>query len=231
GYWDDDFGAARNRALQHCTGEWVFCVDADEVPVGDAGALRRALVGTGADVLAVAQVSDVAGGSGRQLGCLLPRVLRRSRCGWEGALHEQVVAHHGPTRVDTLGDVVLRHSGHDPARRAARGKAARNLAVAEAALARVRAGAAGDLQVHLVAVARSACEAGEHRRALDVLAEVDLEQVGAHHGTLAAHSAVEAALAAGEHDLAHRWLGAARTWGETPAVCRGLEAQVALAAG
>ncbi|MCL4443581.1 MAG: glycosyltransferase, partial [Actinobacteria bacterium] len=31
GYWDDDFSAARNRALELCDSEWILSIDADEV--------------------------------------------------------------------------------------------------------------------------------------------------------------------------------------------------------
>ncbi len=31
GYWDDDFAAARNRALELCNSEWILSIDADEV--------------------------------------------------------------------------------------------------------------------------------------------------------------------------------------------------------
>lgn len=47
GYWDEDFGAARNRALAHATSDWIMVVDADEVMVGDPeSVLRRLAVGT-----------------------------------------------------------------------------------------------------------------------------------------------------------------------------------------
>ena len=35
GYWDDDFSRARNAALEHCTGEWIAWLDADETLVCD----------------------------------------------------------------------------------------------------------------------------------------------------------------------------------------------------
>ncbi|MBI4558993.1 MAG: tetratricopeptide repeat protein [Candidatus Hydrogenedentes bacterium] len=40
--WSDDFAAARNESLWHCTKDWVFIVDADErVADGDVARLRR----------------------------------------------------------------------------------------------------------------------------------------------------------------------------------------------
>src|SRR5205814_2119240 len=43
GYWNDHFGDARNRALEHCTGEWVLQIDADEIATGDPAELRERL--------------------------------------------------------------------------------------------------------------------------------------------------------------------------------------------
>ena len=43
GFWDDDFAGARNRAIEHATGEWILTVDADEVFTGDDQRLRAAL--------------------------------------------------------------------------------------------------------------------------------------------------------------------------------------------
>ena len=35
GYWDDDFSRARNAALEHCSGDWIAWLDADETLVCD----------------------------------------------------------------------------------------------------------------------------------------------------------------------------------------------------
>ena len=43
GYWDDDFGAARNRSLTHCKGRWILWVDADERVLGDPAKVRARL--------------------------------------------------------------------------------------------------------------------------------------------------------------------------------------------
>ena len=44
GYWDDDFGRARNASLEQCRGEWILWIDADERFVcPSAGELRGAL--------------------------------------------------------------------------------------------------------------------------------------------------------------------------------------------
>ena len=43
GYWDDDFGRARNESLGHCTGEWALHIDADEIFEGNARIFRSTL--------------------------------------------------------------------------------------------------------------------------------------------------------------------------------------------
>ncbi|NNN11647.1 MAG: glycosyltransferase family 2 protein [Acidimicrobiaceae bacterium] len=43
GYWDDDFGAARNRSLSHCKGRWILWIDADERVLGDPTKVRAKL--------------------------------------------------------------------------------------------------------------------------------------------------------------------------------------------
>ncbi len=43
GYWDDNFGRARNTALEQCTGQWILHIDADETIVGDVAATRDLL--------------------------------------------------------------------------------------------------------------------------------------------------------------------------------------------
>lgn len=43
--WVDDFAAARNESLRHCTGDWVLVLDADEaIDAQDHAAIRRALL-------------------------------------------------------------------------------------------------------------------------------------------------------------------------------------------
>src|SRR4051794_16492566 len=50
GEWHDDFAAARNVALDHCSAEWIVHVDADEIVGGDIAGLRRRLQAAPADI-------------------------------------------------------------------------------------------------------------------------------------------------------------------------------------
>nr|WP_246316203.1 glycosyltransferase family 2 protein [Kineococcus aurantiacus] len=230
GLWDDDFGAARNRALEHCRGRWVFAVDADELVRGDAGAFRDALRASTVDWLHVAQVSEVIAGTGRSVECFVPRLLRPATCRWEGAIHEQIVAIGAPVRGAGTTELLLEHSGLDPARRRAQGKDDRNLRVAEQALARARRDGE-DTGPHLVEVTRAAWAAGQPSRAAVALAEADPGSLSGHLGLRAAHVAVDVAVAVGEPSLAAPWLGRLREWGETDAVRDGLAARLALSTG
>ncbi|MEO8603312.1 MAG: glycosyltransferase [bacterium] len=131
GYWDDDFGRARNAALAHCAGEWVLHVDADEVFDGDATAVRTALERAGVDALALEIVN--LGGDGRNdVSHRACRMFRRALFQWQGRLHEQVIHRTlgAAYEFGVLDGGRLIHSGYTPDRIAAKGKAERNIRIA-----------------------------------------------------------------------------------------------------
>ncbi len=41
--WCDDFSAARNESLRHCTGDWVFWMDSDDILPPSQGRRLRSL--------------------------------------------------------------------------------------------------------------------------------------------------------------------------------------------
>ncbi len=50
--WIDDFAAARNACLEHCTGDWILVLDADEaIDSADHAAIRTAIESTSAQGL------------------------------------------------------------------------------------------------------------------------------------------------------------------------------------
>lgn len=142
GYWDDDFGGARNRALEHATCDWVLTVDADEVFVGDPAKLRAALDPLVGSYMML--VENLAGEGNRALSLASVRIFLRGSFAWSGRLHEQVVPttdNHDMTMTRPIPHLRLVHSGYLDARLVERDKGNRNLGIAQAEVdAAVRAG-------------------------------------------------------------------------------------------
>jgi len=171
GHWDDDFSAARNRALAHATTDWVLSLDADEVAEGDAPALRELLDREQADAVVVPIVSTTWNSAASGDESRASRLFRRAGALWTGALHEQIRAEGGrrATRLSgTEPSLRLMHSGYTAATLAQKDKQARNLGIAEAALAASAAGSSehADLSVDY---GRSLALAGQHDACVDVL--------------------------------------------------------------
>ncbi len=143
GYWDDDFGRARNASLEHCLGEWVLWIDADEHFVCDnvtdlRSVMRDRLTTMDADALAV-DINNLVG-DGSETGNLhrALRIFRKSTCCWYGSLHEQVDLRAGLGRraiVMPLVGARIDHYGYMDRIVAERGKLQRNLRLAQAELA------------------------------------------------------------------------------------------------
>lgn len=218
GYWDDDFGAARNRAIEHATGEWVLTVDADEVVQGDTAGLRRQLDvadESGHDrfvVLVTNGGPDVdAGGEVVNI-----RLFRRDRFHYAGRLHEQVVQR--PEAAYALGvpgharGVRLVHSGYTAAAMTKHRKSERNLAIARRDLAEgerhgVDAVALAALRANL---ARSLAAAEQRSEALAIAAELrDEGLVPRGSMALLAQAMVGACALLDDQDELDRWLD---TW-------------------
>lgn len=138
GYWDDSFARARNAALAEATGEWVLSLDADERFLGDAASLRHFLASTEPAVEAfLIPIENLQGAGNTRSVHTATRLFRRSRVTWRHRLHEQV----GP--VDDAGGLLnfgyvsglrIIHYGYRRDVFDAKGKAARNVALAESAL-------------------------------------------------------------------------------------------------
>jgi tetratricopeptide (TPR) repeat protein len=143
GYWDDDFGRARNASLEHCVGEWILWIDADEHFVCENTAELRAimrdqLTAMKADALAV-DINNLVG-DGSEAGNLhrALRIFRKSTCCWYGSLHEQVDTRAGLGRRAVVMPLVgarIDHYGYIDQIVAERGKLDRNLRLAKAELA------------------------------------------------------------------------------------------------
>jgi GT2 family glycosyltransferase len=134
GYWNDHFGDARNRALAHCTGQWVLYVDADEIATGEPAELRAQLSAATMPCFLVG-LENVSGHGNQKHGRqMYPRLFRRNRARFIRRLHEQLV---DPVVGDIqaspqpLDGMTILHSGYTNARLATKDKAARNLRLAE----------------------------------------------------------------------------------------------------
>ena len=170
GYWDDDFSRARNQALVACTGDWIAWLDADEtLRCPDVPALRATLARTAPEVDGFSVVIENTTGAG--VGSMFVhsacRFFRRSRCEWAGRLHEQVAGRgtHRPVSTAALTDSVrIHHTGYTAEAMSSRGKAERNLRVAEAEVERSEG---WDKGFSLTSLGRSYMTAGKPEEALD----------------------------------------------------------------
>lgn len=145
GYWDDDFAAARNRALENVRTPWVVFLDADEELEVDSGAdFREMLRHCPQDALGVT-CRNLGDRGGVNLEFRLARVMRRGRVRWDQPLHEQVVHHLTGRMVDVVlaqyDGLRLRHTGYRTDVMQAKGKLERNDAVARQELLAAEAAA------------------------------------------------------------------------------------------
>lgn len=130
GYWDNDFGRARNASLEHCRGTWVLHVDADEIVQGDAAALRAYLPTAQQDTFSIT-IDNLASDGSIMASHRTTRLFRRSIGRWVGRLHEQVFRTDGKPMVSgVLTQVTLLHSGYTDEVMEGRGKLERNLRAA-----------------------------------------------------------------------------------------------------
>lgn len=124
--WVDDFAAARNAALDLCTGDWRLVMDADEWLSGGAEALRGLRTQSPEYAGAVQVESETNDG---QVGLAWQLRVLPIGVHYEGSVHEQPV-HAGPHRQL---DIRISHDGYLPEQLDR--KAGRNRRLLEAALA------------------------------------------------------------------------------------------------
>lgn len=97
-----DFAAQRNFGVSLCRGEWIFELDADEIPSAPLLAGLRQIAadadGSQVDVVGVARLNFHDGvlqpGPGAD-GLDYQYRLHRRHCVWHGRVHEEVVGHLG----------------------------------------------------------------------------------------------------------------------------------------
>lgn len=131
--WVDDFSAARNRALEHASSDWVLSIDADEwLAAGATEPIREALARESAVAYRVTLVNHLDGDR-REPESLTRLFRRRADIRFRGPIHEQVtesvaaiVAGAGCEWLDLSG-VSLDHDGYLASIAEERGKRQRNL--------------------------------------------------------------------------------------------------------
>lgn len=232
GYWDDDFARARNAALAHCTGDWILWLDADETLTTDPARLRSTLAGTseGLDGFLVPISNAVGTGLSAEVVHSAVRLFRRAGCRWQGALHEQILRWDGAApQLARLDHARIEHRGYLDAVMAQRGKAARNLKVAQAAAD--RADTDGDPGQRLVDLGRAQFTAGQFAQAV-LSCRSGAQRTGlAPSRRLGYRVAAEAALRLGRPQQALECLADLSAAGGHPALVASLSGRAQLLAG
>ncbi len=233
GHWDDHFGDARNRALEHCTGEWVLHVDADEVVTGDPAAWRARLASEEADLLSVVIVSTSWKDGTEGFESRPRRVSRRLRCRWFGRLHEYLDAAPGVRDLTASADntgLRLLHSGYQVSVMHERGKNERNVDIARAALRAV-----GDddpeTTILLSNYGRALTSAGHTAEALEVLERVRVRGGNPAAVVQAGRAALMVLTSQGRTEEARAWLPVLGDHGESAGNTTVWRAKIALAGG
>ncbi len=182
GYWDDDFGAARNRSLAHCRGRWILWIDADERTLGDPHKVRGRLADPVLDYsnFECKQIrirNHFGNGLAHSISHVALRIFLRTEGSFYGALHERV---RRRARLDliledlvasSISELTIDHLGYLNEVMAKKTKTERNSGLAEKNFDVV-----SDLEA-LIQRARTYMFVGEIRKAretaLDVLEKLD----------------------------------------------------------
>ena len=136
--WCDDFGAARNAALEHARGDWILVLDADEeLPADQHARLRTDLGNDKVIAFRLPMVGSEANADGP---VYVPRLFRNApgAC-FTGRIHEQVFPSLLPLSktwvlVSELGSARLLHHGYAKEVMAGRNKIERNLGLLRRAI-------------------------------------------------------------------------------------------------
>lgn len=130
--WVNDFAAARNHSLSHCTGDWVIWLDADDripqdtIDQMQTESFRRLLQKH--HIMLRFKVRNVGKNGEVFEEFMQTRMFRRTESHWEGRIHEHLVM-DGHT-VQDCPTLIIDHTGYsDEAVVAAKSK--RNLALLE----------------------------------------------------------------------------------------------------
>ncbi|HYA69498.1 MAG TPA: glycosyltransferase, partial [Acidimicrobiales bacterium] len=233
GYWDDDFSRARNAALEHCQGQWIAWVDADETLVAsDAPAVRALLRGTDPRIDGYAVPIDnlTGAGAGSTFVHSACRLFRRGPCEWVGRLHEQIARrgdHAGIYQADQ--DLVrIHHIGYLDAVMESRQKIERNLRLASAEVDQESGWEKG---YSLTSLGRSFLTAGRYDEAIEHCTRALDHTDNPITRRLALRTTIEALLGAGRLDEALVWTERLRAEARLPVLSDVLEGKIRLSKG
>jgi hypothetical protein len=231
GFWNDDFGRARNSALAMARASWVLSVDADERLIADRGLLRSLLTRARQTDVFMVRIRNLRESDSYDHPA--PRLLRRETVSWRGALHEQPVRKDRRTvRVEDLPAAAARldHFGYaDAVTRQA--KARRNLAIAQAQVDALAGQREPDLAAVLPALlnlGRTAALVGQTQRAVDALETVRELGAGSREWLWATDALAQVLIGTGHDEAVFVLADDLRRGGVDPGYCDWLVAQALL---
>jgi GT2 family glycosyltransferase/glycosyltransferase involved in cell wall biosynthesis/tetratricopeptide (TPR) repeat protein len=233
GYWDDDFSRARNAALEHCQGQWIAWLDADETLVtADVDALRSLLRRADPDIDAFSvPIDNLTGtGAGSNFVHSACRLFRRSACEWVGRIHEQIArrADHTGIRQGIQDLARIHHTGYLESVMQSRNKVERNLRLATA---EVEQASGWDTGFSLTSLGRSYLTAGRFDEAFEHCRRALEHSDNPITRRLALRSATESLLGLGRLDDALAWAGRLRAESGRPVLAEVLEGKIRVAKG
>lgn len=138
--WQDDFAAARNRALRYASGDWILVLDADERLAGNSGQVMRDLIKT-SNVVAYLVKLECPTDGGSALGTIplrwLPRLFRNGvGARYEGVIHECLLPSVRSKGRIVHSAITLEHLGYLQTHEVMQAKATRNLRLLQDQVAR-----------------------------------------------------------------------------------------------
>ncbi len=114
--WPDSFAAARNAALDRCSGEWTMFLDADD-DLANGAAIAPAIEQAGPEtgMLMLRYVTGIASAGPTDEEFWRERVVRRGACRWVGRAHE-VLLPVNQTHYQRITEPWVMHHGHGDSR-------------------------------------------------------------------------------------------------------------------
>ena len=133
--WINDFSAARNESLKHCTGEWILYLDADErLDLDSVRNIKSFLKSTpenvGAYHITIESTHIQANGEKEVHRGAYPRIFRNYKypnIKFEGRVHEQIIPSIKNLRKNIgFSEFIIEHLGYDQSREVMEQKVKRN---------------------------------------------------------------------------------------------------------